>query len=103
MHDCFSSNWTLESVEHGVCNAQILQELEALIEIEKEPWVSDMKTILLDGLKPTRTARSQRQDAVDPEAIKDIEHRFDACCAQAIESHENQPPLAPPSKRRKRD
>ena len=56
MHDCFSANWTLEGVEHGVCNAQILQELEALIEIEKEPWVSDMKTILLDRLKPTRTA-----------------------------------------------
>ena len=43
--DCFSSNWTLEGVEHGVCNSHTLRELEALIVFEKEPWASDMTTI----------------------------------------------------------
>ena len=43
VHDCFSSNWTLEGVEHGVCNAHTLRELKALIEFEKEPWAFDMK------------------------------------------------------------
>ena len=102
VHDCFSSNWTLEGVEHGVCNSHTLRELEALIVFEKEPWASDMTTILLDALQLTKTARSQGRDAVDPEAIKEIERRYDACCEQAITFHENQPPLTPLSKQKKR-
>ena len=101
VHDCFSSNWTLEGVEHGVCNSHTLRELMALIVFEKEPWASDMTTILLDALQLTKTARSQGRDAVDPEAIKEIERRFDACCEQAITFHENQPPLTPPWIRKK--
>ena len=66
---------------------------------EKEPWASDMTTILLDALQLTKTARSQGRDAVDPEAIKEIELRYGACCEQAITFHENQPPLTPLSKR----
>ena len=101
VHDCLSSNWTLEGVEHGVCNSHTLRELKALIVFEKEPWASDMTTILLDALQLTKTARSQGRDAVDPEAIKKIERRFDACCEQAITFHENQPPLTPPWIRKK--
>ena len=101
VHDCFSSNWTLEGVEHGVCNSHTLRELMALTVFEKEPWASDMTTILLDALQLTKTARSQGRDAVDPEAIKEIERRYDACCEQAITFHENQTPLTPLSKRKK--
>ena len=101
VHDCFSSNWTLEGVEHGVCNSHTSRELKALIVFEKEPWASDMTTILLDALQLTKTARSQGRDAVDPEVIKEIERRFDACCEQAITFHENQPPLTPPWIRKK--
>ena len=102
VHDCFSSNWTLEGVEHGVYNSHTLREMKALIVSEKEPWASDMTTILLDALQLTKTARSWGRDAVDPEAIKEIERRYDDCCEQAITFHESQPPLTPPSKRKKR-
>ena len=101
VHDCFSSNWTLEGVEHGVCNSHTLRELKALIEFEKEPWASDMTAILLDAKKIRDIARSQGQDAVEPEAIKEIERRYDACCEQAITVHENQPPLTPESEKKK--
>ena len=100
VHDYFSSNWTLEGVEHGVCNSHTLQELKALIVFEKEPWASDMTTILLDALQLTKTARRQGRDAVEPEAFKEIERRYGACCEQAITFHENQPSLTPPSKRK---
>ena len=86
----------------AVCNSHTLRELKALIEFEKEPWASDLQTILLDALQLTKTARSQNRDAVVPEAIKEIERRFDAYCEQAITFHENQSPLTPPSKRKKR-
>ena len=103
IHDCFSSYSTLEGVEeHGVCNAHTLRELEARVEFDNEVWASDMQTILLDALKLTNAARSEGRDAIAPEAIKDIERRYDACCEQAITFHKNQPPLTPPSKRKKR-
>ena len=95
VHDCFSSNWTLEGVEHGVCNAHTLRDLEALVVFENKPWASDMQTILLDALQLTKIARRQGRDAVDPEAIKETERRFDACCEQAFTFHENQPHLTP--------
>ena len=56
-------------VKHGVCNSHTLRELKVLIEFEKEPWTSDMTTILLDAKKIGDIARSQGQDAVEPEAI----------------------------------
>ena len=34
VHDYFSSNWTLEGVEHEVCNSHTLRELKALIVFE---------------------------------------------------------------------
>ena len=80
MHDCFSSNWTLEGVEYGVGNAHSLREQVPLFEFDKELWAFGMPIILLDGLKLTNTSRSHGRDAVDPEAIKEIERRFDACC-----------------------
>ncbi len=102
VHDCFSSNWAVENVTHGLCNAHISRELEALTEYEKEAWVPDMKAILLDALKLTHVARIQNRSAVSPEAITDIERRFDACCERAIAFHEAQPPLARPTKGKKR-
>ena len=95
MHDCFSSNWTLEGVEHKVCNSHTLRELKALFQFEKEPWSSDMITILLDALELTEIAQSQDRDAVDPEAIKEIESPYDVCCDQAIGFHEINHPSRP--------
>ena len=102
VHDCFSSNWTEKGVTHGVCNAHTLREVQALIAIEKKPWASDMKTIQLDALDLTIVAQSQDQGAVSPEAIKDIERRFDICCEKAVTFRENQLPLTHTSKGKKR-
>ena len=94
VHDFFSSNWTLEDIDdHGVCNAHTLRNLVALSEIEKEPWAFDMVHILLDGMDLADTARNEGRSAVEPEAIKEVEDRYDACCNQGIAYHENQPPL----------
>ena len=91
VHDCFSSNWTLKGVKHGVCNAHTLRELEAVIEFDKEPWASVMKPILLDGKKLRDIARIHGQVAVAPEEIREVERRFDVCCEKALAFYESQP------------
>ena len=92
-------NWTPISLLVGH-PCKLFHKLKALIEFEKEPWASDMTTILLDAKKIRDIARSQGQDAVEPEAIKEIERRYDACCEQAITVHENQLSLTPESEKR---
>ncbi len=102
VHDCWSPYLALEGLHHGLCNAHLLRELQAVIDHDKEPWAADMKTILSHALDLTRMARDQGQMALNPEAILQIKQRFDACCAQAIAFHEDLPPLARATKNRKR-
>jgi transposase len=46
VHDHWKPYFTMENVEHGLCNAHILRELKALVEIEKEPWARQMQRLL---------------------------------------------------------
>lgn len=46
VHDHWKPYFTLESVEHALCNAHHLRELKALEEIEKEPWAFKMSQLL---------------------------------------------------------
>ena len=43
-----------------------------------------------------------KQGEVSPEVIHEFEQRLDACCTQAIEFHEDLPPVARATKRKKR-
>jgi transposase len=43
VHDHWAPYFKMEGVEHALCNAHHLRELQALIEIEKEGWASAMK------------------------------------------------------------
>lgn len=57
VHDCWASYFQLEHIQHAVCNAHILRELEALIEKESK-WAAKMKELLLElyQLSPKGTA-----------------------------------------------
>ncbi|MBK8471466.1 MAG: IS66 family transposase [Sphingobacteriales bacterium] len=47
VHDCWASYFNLEHIQHAVCNAHILRELEALVEKEGQ-WAAKMKELLLE-------------------------------------------------------
>ncbi|WP_420013534.1 IS66 family transposase [Tateyamaria sp.] len=94
IHDCWPPYLALEAVEHGLCNAHLLRELQAIIDHDKEPWAADMKDLLSDALTLTQIAHDQGKPAVSPEQAHQIHQRFDACCDQAIKFHEGLPPLA---------
>lgn len=46
VHDHWKPYFTLEGVEHALCNAHHLRELKALEEIEKEPWAFKVSQLL---------------------------------------------------------
>ena len=88
IHDCWPPYLALEAVEHGLCNAHLLRELQAIIDHDKEPWAADMNDLLSDALTLTQIAHDQGKPAVSPEQAHQIHQRFDACCDQAIKFHE---------------
>ena len=93
----------MEGVEHALCNAHHLRELQALVEIEGEGWARRMQQLLR---RANRTARvAQDKDITVPATLVAlIERRYDQIIAEALTFHESQPPLSPPKPgRRKRD
>ena len=46
VHDHWKPYFTMQGVDHALCNAHHLRELQALIEIEKEGWARKMRRLL---------------------------------------------------------
>ena len=47
VHDFWKSYFGYTNVSHAMCNAHILRELNAVVELEKQSWSKDMKSLLL--------------------------------------------------------
>ena len=70
VHDHWSPYFKIEGVEHALCNAHHLRELQGIIDLYEEPWASKMRDLLngaLNGGEPTVV--SQRYDEVIKEGI----------------------------------
>jgi len=100
VHDHWGPYFTMEGVQHVLCNAHHLRELQALIAIEKEPWASAMKTFLYEAkaLADTRTGDL----TVDADVVGELLQRYDEILTQAVSFHEAQPPLQPNPDAKKR-
>jgi len=91
VHDHWAPYFKMEGVQHALCNAHHLRELQALIVIEKEPWATDMKTFLLDA----KAVADTRADdcTVGAGVMGEFLQRYDEILTQAVDFHEAQPPL----------
>jgi transposase len=100
VHDHWGPYFTMENVQHALCNAHHLRELQALIVIEKEPWATDMKAFLLEA---KALADTQTVDlTVAANVMGELLQRYDEILTQAVEFHEAQPPVQTISKAVKR-
>jgi transposase len=100
VHDHWAPYFKMEGVQHALCNAHHLRELQALIVIEKEPWATNMKTFLLEAkaMADTRTDDC----TVGAGVMGELLQRYDEILTQAVDFHETQPPLQTISKAGKR-
>ena len=94
VHDHWKPYFTMEGVEHGMCNAHHLRELQALVDIEGEGWARQMQRLLRRANRATRIAHD-RDIAVPATLTALIGRHYDRIIAQALAFHESQPPLAP--------
>ena len=91
VHDHWGPYFTLDGVDHVLCNAHHLRELNACIE-QKEEWAKSMKKGLLRALKLIEPS---------PDLIQTFERFYDGIIEKGLEYHESLPPL-PQKKKGKR-
>jgi len=93
VHDHFKPYFTLQGVEHALCNAHHLRELKALIEIEKEPWARRMSRLLTRAARQVERAIAQGKTALAAGCARRIVAVYDAIIRRGLAFHEAQPAL----------
>ena len=95
VHDHWQCYWPMAGVEHALCNAHRLRELQALVEFDKEGWARRMQRHLLRAWRVARLAR-ERDMAVPGRLLARLVRGYDRLLVEALAFHESQPPLSPP-------
>lgn len=104
VHDHWRAYLSLENVDHAFCNAHLLRELQAVCELDKEPWAEALRATLLDANEAVRTAKREGAAALAPETIKAFEERYWAAVREGLALHRSLPTFDPstnPKKRKK--
>ncbi len=97
VHDHWQCYWPMAGVEHALCNAHRLRELQALVEFDKEGWARRMQCHLLRAWRVARLAR-ERDMAVPGRLLARLARGYDRLLVEALAFHESQPPLPSPGR-----
>ena len=95
VHDHWQCYWPMEGVEHALCNAHRLRELQALVEFDKEGWAGRMQWLLRRAWRVARLTR-ERDIVVPARLLARLARGYDRLLVEALAFHESQPPLSPP-------
>jgi transposase len=104
VHDHWRAYYGLENVDHAFCNAHLLRELQAVCELDKEPWAEALRATLVDANEAVRKAKAQGASALAPETIAAFEDRYWAAIRDGLALHRSLPAFDPstnPKKRKK--
>lgn len=96
VHDHFRPYYLIEGVGHALCNAHLLRELKALIDIEKELWARNMSHLLTTANKAVQQAVERGANVLAEPILRSLVTAYDALVAEGIAFHEQQPPLPRP-------
>jgi transposase len=93
VHDHFAPYNRLDEVDHAFCNAHILRELEAVIELDQEPWAEPMRELLLEANLAVLAAREAGEQALPPERLEAFVERYWAAVRLGLAYHRELPEL----------
>jgi len=102
VHDHWRAYLGLENVDHAYCNAHLLRELQAVCELDREPWAEALRTTLLDANEAVREAKAQGASALAPATIAAFEDRYWAAVREGLALHRSLPAFDPSPSSNKR-
>ena len=94
VHDHWKPYFTVPDVQHALCNAHHLRELEALAELDGEGWAHRMQVLLRMAGEAAWIAGAEGF-TLEPGLIAWIAECYDRLVAEALEYHEGLEPLRP--------
>ncbi len=100
VHDHWQCYWPMAGVEHALCNAHHLRELQAVADLDKEAWAGRLQHFLRRAWRVARAARA-RGIAVPERLRARFERTYDTLLVEAMAFHEDLPPLRSPGRRGK--
>ena len=99
IHDSWGPYWTF-LCKHGLCNVHHLRELQAVLDLDGQPWAKAMGDFLRSAEQAVRSAVAAGQDRLPPEQLTAWEARYDELIAQGLAA--NPLPDPPPMPQRGR-
>jgi transposase len=102
VHDHWRAYYSLENVDHAFCNAHLLRELQAVCELDGEPWAEALRATLLDANEAVQAAKAQGASALPAETIKAFEDRYWAAVREGLALHRSLPAFDPSTNSKKR-
>ena len=96
VHDGLKSYYKLENVNHALCGAHLLRELEAIRQYDKECWASDMKELL------QTTCHRVNQQSIGCFYKWQVSKKYDVIVKKGLAYHLSLPPPISKSGRKKR-
>ena len=102
VHDHWRAYYSLEDVDHAFCNAHLLRELQAVCELDGEPWAEALRATLLDANHAVQAAKAQGASALPAETILAFEDRYWAAVREGLALHRSLPAFDPSINPRKR-
>ena len=98
-HDSWGPYWTF-LCEHGLCNVHHLRALQAVLDLDGQPWAKAMGEFLRSAEQTVRCAVAAGQDRLPTEQLTALEAQYDGLIAQGLAA--NPLPDPPPVPRRGR-
>jgi transposase len=77
VHDHFKSYYGYTLMTHAECNAHILRYLQAVIEIMKHPWATDLAELLRDASKLKKHYLDLGRNSMEENELNAISTRYD--------------------------
>jgi len=99
VHDSWGPYWTYPC-EHALCNVHHHRELQAVLELDGQPWAKSMRGFLHDAELAVRAAVAAGQDHLSAEELTAWTRQYDQLIEQGLEA--NPLPDPPPAPRRGR-
>jgi transposase len=83
VHDCWKSHFQTPALNHQICVAHLLRELNYFIEVYKDPWSIKFHQLILESLSIKKKMKQEDYYKNHPPKI-DIENRFKDLLDQAV-------------------
>ena len=93
VHDHFLPYRGMDRVDHAFCNAHILRELQALIEIDGETWAEAMRDMLLNANAAVNKAREAGETALPTKTVAAFVERYWEAVRLGLSFHRQLPKL----------